>query len=81
MADYIYTLTIPEANQPEMIQAFGKGWEAEIEVDGEIVPNPQTKALFALEFFDKYLKAMIHEKIMEHRRRMQPPLDGSAIVE
>ena len=81
MADYIYTLTIPDARKAEMIEVFGKGWTAEIEDEnGDLIPNPQNKAQFAAAFFDKFIKGAIHQRVMRHRRSVAPAIDETEIT-
>ena len=80
MADYNYSLTIPEANISEMIEVFGQGYETEIEVDGDMVSNPQSKALFAAEFLDKLIKATIHQRVKQYRQKQVPAIDDTKIT-
>jgi len=81
MADYKFELTIPEARIPEMVDAFGKGWNPSIGIDdnGDPIPNPQTKANFAKESFDFKIKKFIHSQVMQYRKD-NVALDNDEIV-
>jgi hypothetical protein len=70
------TITIKDAYVPEMIEVFGERWPAQIlDVDGEtLIDNPQSKANFAGERFDREIKEYIHTRVKSYR--MQNALDS-----
>ena len=68
-ANYTYTLEIPEVHITELIEVFGFDWSQQITGDnGTQIANPQTKAQYAEEMFDKYVKRSIHKRVMSYRR-------------
>lgn len=82
MADYLFQETIPEARKPEMIEVFGKGWTAEIEDEnGDLIPNPQTKAQYAADFLHKFTKNCWHQRVMRYREDQRAPIDTSMITD
>ena len=62
-------ILIKDAYVPELIEVFGIDyqetvWDAETETE---IPNPQTKAQFANEEFDRRVKEFIKNRVMMYR--------------
>ena len=68
MPDVVKTITIPEALVADMIGAFGSGWvETVQDENGEYVPNPQSKAAFANQEFNRALRAWIRKYVYDKK--------------
>ena len=58
------TYNIPTEHIAELIEVYGQNYQDEI--DGE--PNPQTKAQFASEIFDKEIINCVKRRVQDYRR-------------
>ena len=72
------TYTIATGNVAELVEIFGTSYQAEI--DG--VPNPQNKANFASETFDKEILNYVRRRVFDYRKQqlMQQMNDADIIV-
>ncbi len=68
----IKSITIKDAAIPELINVFGKEWQAEIQDPAEdlgvMMPNPVTKSTFANAEFDKDIRTYIHRRVSMFRQ-------------
>lgn len=65
------TFTIPDARMPDLIDAWGAGWLAQIpdqDNPGSMIPNPETKPQFAKE----NIRRMIVERVRVYEGRQLP---------
>ena len=68
-ADYVYTLTIPDAKVQKMILVFGQSWQDSVIVNDVLVPNPQTKAQFAAQELDFKIKEFVKGQEREYDKQ------------
>jgi len=68
----IKEIIIKDAYVSELIEIFGVDYQDEVwDVETEAqIPNPQTKAEFANEEFDRQLKEFIKNKVMKYRTQI-----------
>lgn len=70
MANYKYSITIPDLQVMELVNVFGASWpETVLDAEGKQAPNPQSRNDFALRQLDLFIRAKVREKVVEHRRR------------
>jgi len=80
----IKEIIIKDAYVPELIEVFGVDYQDEVwDVEtGAQIPNPQTKAQFANEEFDRQLKEVIKNKVMRYRTQIATnSIDQTSITE
>lgn len=64
----VKTFTIKDEYVPELIEAFGQGYqETVLDENGDVIANPQTKAQYANEQFDMRIKMYIRGIVMSYR--------------
>ena len=66
------TYTIPDELVPELIECFGESWtEKVINENGELIDNPDSKAMFASKEFDRQVKEHIKNIVVRYRAKIQ----------
>ena len=66
----IREIKIKDSHVPELIEIYGERYTPEItDVDGNVIPNPQTKAQFAAETFDAEVRQGVARKVQDYRSR------------
>jgi predicted metal-dependent hydrolase len=67
----VRSITIKDEYVPELIEVFGKSYEATItDEDGNEIDNPQTKAQYASETFNKEWRNYIKRRVQNHRQEV-----------
>lgn len=76
-ANYVHETVILEEHIPLMIEVFGRGYEVQIEDEnGDLIPNPQTKANYARDELTRKIDGMIADEIKRHEQKkvkVNPP--------
>ena len=63
------TYNIPNEHVAELIEVYGQNYQEDIDDgNGNTIPNPQTKAQFASEIFDKEIINSVKRRVQDYRR-------------
>lgn len=69
MPDVVKTYTIPEANVPELVNAFGDDYSPFLDEE-ETIPNPQSKPAYASQQFDRYVRQAVKLFVRKYRLKV-----------
>ena len=66
----IREIKIKDSHVSELIEVYGEFYMPEIpDVEGNLIPNPQTKAQFAGQNFDAEVRQGVVRKVQDYRKR------------
>jgi hypothetical protein len=79
----VKTYTIPDQHIAELVDVFGQNYiDTIIDINGTPIPNPQTKANFASEQFDREVRRAISQKVRDYRQKLAAiAVDTTEILE